>query len=53
MTTYTPAPQSFEATNPLLEELAIRLGEWRGELDENAARESWVRRVGEPARTAD
>jgi hypothetical protein len=32
-------PQTFEETNELLEELAIRLGEWKGEVQEREDRE--------------
>jgi hypothetical protein len=32
-------PQSFDEINECLEELAIRLGEWKGEVDERKARE--------------
>jgi hypothetical protein len=32
-------PQTFEETNELLEELAIRLGEWKGEVEEREERE--------------
>ena len=32
-------PQTFDETNELLEELAIRLGEWKGEVQEREDRE--------------